>query len=83
MVIASLVVPRNAKNADGAEMTISLQQIFTVRAQSAQVPKRDAKQKKLNKGKQSTEAAPQGTEEKATTLLQIQKAVGGLFGLGG
>jgi len=69
MVIKSLSVNRNSKNTDGVEMTIMLQEIVTVSAQTRKAPKQQRASKKQTKkqGQQSTTTA---TPADRTTVLQ-------------
>lgn len=73
MVIQSISVNRNAKNSDGVEMDISMQEIFTVSAQT--VAKRTKKAPKKIKAAQSTSEA--NPAEKGTTAQAIFRFFGG------
>lgn len=75
MVIQSISVNRNAKNSDGVEMDISMQEVFTVSAQTA--VKRAEKEPQKNKAEQSTSEA--NPAEKGTVL----KSLVGFFSGGG
>lgn len=72
MVIQSISVNRNSKNTDGVAMTISMQEVFTVSAQSAAAPeqqKRVDKSPKKQKSSQSTTTA--NPAESSTVLSEI------------
>ena len=72
MVIQGISVSRNAKNTDGVQMTITLQEVFTVLARTQAVEARqerlDKKPRKNDGPKSTTEATP---AQSSTILTKI------------
>jgi hypothetical protein len=69
VIIQSIAVPRNVKNSNGVELTISLRQVFTTASKTVAKPVRGQKPQKTNVGKKSTKPATDSQDAEGRGFL--------------